>query len=139
MEKSGESLGKKIARLRGKTSQYAFAERADMSRRTLQNIEDGTTEDPGVLTVKNIAKALEVPIGDLVGEKLGPPLDLIARVVESGEAEDVLKVGALLLERFAAAPPKLRALVLAYLLQDFSVVRKYQSEIDALKPKPKAR
>lgn len=139
MKNTGEMLGDKIVKLRKSRdlSQEKFSELADVPRRTLQNIESGETASPGIDTVMQIALALEMPLGELVGEKQVIPKDLIGRVVESVESEDPLRVASLLLGRFAAAPPRLRAVVLAYLFQDFEIMRKYQKEIAALMPKPK--
>lgn len=139
MKKTGEMVAKKIMELRKAHgfSQERLAELADVPRRTLQNIESGETSSPGIENLVPIAEALEVSISVLVGEKKIIPRELLGRVIESPDFEDPLRVAALLLEQFAAAPPRLRAVVLAYLFQDFEVMRKYQREIAALMPKPK--
>lgn len=139
MKKTEESLGEKIAKLRKSRhfSQDRLAEVADVPRRTLQNIESGETESPGIDNLIPIAVALEVSLGELVGEKKLIPRELIARAIESPESDDSLRVASLLLQQFEAAPPRLRAVVLAYLFQDFEIMRKYQKEIAALMPKPK--
>ena len=62
---------------------------------------------------------------------------MIARVIESPESLDPLRVAALLMQQFADAPPKLRAVALAYLFQDFELMKKYQKKIQALAPKSK--
>jgi transcriptional regulator with XRE-family HTH domain len=137
VKKSSETIGQRIARLRGKLSQLAFAERAGISRRTLQNIESGETASPGIDNIVDIARALEVPVGDVIGEEKPLPREKIIQMIESSSSEDVLRIAGLILEQFAASPPRLRAVVLAYLFQDFEIMRKYKSDLPGLLPKPK--
>lgn len=139
MKKTGEIVAEKIMKLRKARgfSQERLAELADVPRRTLQNIESGETTSPGIESLMPISAALEVSIATLVGEDMPIPRELLARVIDSAHVEDPFQVAALLMERFASAPPRLRAVVLAYLFQDFEVMRKYQREIASLTPKPK--
>lgn len=137
MKKTDEKLGQRIERFRGDRTQQGLADAANLPRRTYQNIEDGTTADPGVLKISQIATALEVSIGELIGERPVIPREMISRVIEAPESMDPLRLASLLIQQFADAPPKLRAVVLAYLFQDFEIMRKYQKEIAALAPRPK--
>lgn len=61
-----ETLGQRIARLRGRESQEEFAHRAGISRRTLQAIETGVTASPGIDKIKSIADALGVAVEVLI-------------------------------------------------------------------------
>ena len=58
----------KIKRLREKLdlSQEKLARLADVSNNTIINIEAGKQQNPTVDTIKKIAKALNVPIEDLI-------------------------------------------------------------------------
>jgi transcriptional regulator with XRE-family HTH domain len=133
-------FGQKFQKLRKEAgfSQEDLADKSGVSRGVIQQIEKGQG-NPGLDSLIALGKILKYDF--LAGAPMdsSAQLSLIDRVVESLDAGDPLKVASLLPERFAAAPPGLRALVLAYLLQDFSVVRKYRANIDALKREPKVR
>lgn len=60
-------LGKKIAELREgqKEKKADFAKKCEIDRTTLYRIELGT-HDTGICTLRRIAKALGVSVGDLV-------------------------------------------------------------------------
>ena len=47
-------------------SQYALAKRAGVAQQYLNELEAGKKASPGVQTVRKLAKALEVPVEDLV-------------------------------------------------------------------------
>ena len=63
----------KIKRLREKLglSQEKLARLADVSNNTIINIEAGKQQNPTVDTIKKIAKALNVPIEDLIKKFYG--------------------------------------------------------------------
>ena len=58
----------KIKKLREKLglSQEKLARLADVSNNTIVNIEAGKQQNPTVETVKKIAKALDVPVEELI-------------------------------------------------------------------------
>ena len=61
-------LPKAIEKLRKKSglSQEKLARLADVSNNTIINIEAGKQDNPTIDTLKKIAKALNVPIEDLI-------------------------------------------------------------------------
>lgn len=72
-------------RLRGLTTAQ-LAERAGISESTLKRILSGSTADPGVQTLRMIAKALNVPFGWLAeeyGDASAPPSDAAAPLPSS--------------------------------------------------------
>ncbi len=68
-------LGEKIRRLRidRNMSARTLAEKAEQSGTTVNNIEDGTTSDPGVCRVHKIASILGVSLDWLVDDSQGWP------------------------------------------------------------------
>ena len=64
----GNGIAKTVKRLRGKTglSQEKLACLADVSNNTIINIEAGKQGNPTIDTLKKVAKALSVPIEDLI-------------------------------------------------------------------------
>lgn len=133
-------FGQKFQKLRKEASisQEELAALSGVSRGVIQQIEKGkgNPELDSLLALGGVLK-YDFLAGAPVDN--GAQLRLIDRVVESEDVEDPLRVASLLLERFAAAEPERRALVLAYLLKDVSVAQKHQGNIGSLKPKPKAR
>ena len=67
-ESSKNNIAKTVKRLRGKTglSQEKLARLADVSNNTIINIEAGKQDNPTIETLKKIAKALNIPIEDLI-------------------------------------------------------------------------
>jgi len=67
-ESSKNDIAKTVKRLREKAglSQEKLARLADVSNNTLINIEAGKQDNPTIETLKKIAKALNVPIEDLI-------------------------------------------------------------------------
>ncbi len=61
-----ESSKIKRIRKRMRLSQEKLARLADVSNNTIINIEAGKQQNPTVDTIKKIAKALNVPIEDLI-------------------------------------------------------------------------
>ena len=60
----GENL--KIERLKKGFSQDSLAEKAGVTLHTISKIEAGATEDPRVLTLEKLVKALNIKIDDLL-------------------------------------------------------------------------
>lgn len=71
MENTVEKLGEKIANLRNARgwSQETLAAESGVGRRTIQNIESGTTESPGIDSVIDLAQALGVSVAYLIDDK----------------------------------------------------------------------
>jgi len=67
-ESSKNNIAKTVKRLRGKMgiSQEKLARLADVSNNTIINIEAGKQDNPTIETLKNIAKALNTPIENLI-------------------------------------------------------------------------
>lgn len=67
-ELSKNNIARTVKRLREKAalSQEKLARLADVSNNTLINIEAGKQDNPTIKTLKKIAKALGVPIEDLI-------------------------------------------------------------------------
>ena len=67
-ESSKNNIAKTVKRLREKTglSQEKLARLADVSNNTIINIEAGKQDNPTIETLKKIAKALNIPIEDLI-------------------------------------------------------------------------
>lgn len=67
-ESSKNNIAKIVKRLREKTglSQEKLARLADVSNNTIINIEAGKQDNPTIETLKKIAKALNMPIEDLI-------------------------------------------------------------------------
>jgi len=67
-QSSKNNLAKTVKRLREKMgiSQEKLARLADVSNNTIINIEAGKQNNPTIETLKKIAKALNVPIEDLI-------------------------------------------------------------------------
>lgn len=69
MAESGKSnLAKKVKQLREKLSlsQEKLARLANVSNNTIINIEAGKQDNPTIDTLKKVAKALDVPVEDLL-------------------------------------------------------------------------
>lgn len=68
VESSKNRLAKIVKRLRGKQglSQEKLARLADVSNNTIINIEAGKQDNPTIETLKKVAKALNVPVEDLI-------------------------------------------------------------------------
>ena len=62
--------GRQIRRLRDarKWSQEDLARRAHIGKQAMSDIESGRTKRPHIDSLQRIAKALDVPVGDLLGE-----------------------------------------------------------------------
>ena len=67
-ESSKNNIARTVKRLREKAglSQEKLARLADVSNNTLINIEAGKQDNPTIDTLKKVAKALSVPIEDLI-------------------------------------------------------------------------
>ncbi|MBI2415313.1 MAG: helix-turn-helix transcriptional regulator [Candidatus Kerfeldbacteria bacterium] len=67
-ESSKNNIAKTVKKLREKAglSQEKLARLADVSNNTLINIEAGKQDNPTIDTLKKVAKALSVPIEDLI-------------------------------------------------------------------------
>lgn len=67
-ESSKNNIAKTVKKLREKAglSQEKLARLADVSNNTLINIEAGKQDNPTIDTLKKVAKALGVPIEDLI-------------------------------------------------------------------------
>ena len=68
LESSKNNIAKTVRRLREKTglSQEKLARLADVSNNTIINIEAGKQDNPTIETLKKIAKALNMPVEDLI-------------------------------------------------------------------------
>ena len=92
-----ETLGHKIKTLRKAKdlSQEKFAEKAELSQQHISRIEKGLTY-PGVATLTKIAKALNIPLDDLIETGIKDREDRytfdILRKLEFLGIEDKLKV-----------------------------------------------
>jgi len=64
-----QNLAKNIARLRKAKglSQEKLARLADVANNTLIKMESGENQNPTLETLKKVAKALEVSVGELIG------------------------------------------------------------------------
>lgn len=64
------SLGEKLMRLRTERglSQEEFAEKAGLDRTYISGLERGK-RNPSFLALERLAKALEIPAGELLGEE----------------------------------------------------------------------
>jgi len=67
-ESSKNNIAKTVKRLREKMrlSQEKLARLANVSNNTIINIEAGKQDNPTIETLKKIAKALNMPIEDLI-------------------------------------------------------------------------
>ena len=67
-ESSKTNLARKVKRLREKLglSQEKLARLADASNNTIINIEAGKQDNPTIDTLKRVAKALDIPVEDLI-------------------------------------------------------------------------
>ena len=67
-ESSKTNLAKKVKQLREKLglSQEKLARLADVSNNTIINIEAGKQDNPTIDTLKKVAKALGIPVEDLI-------------------------------------------------------------------------
>ena len=67
-ESSKTNLAKKVKQLREKLdlSQEKLARLADVSNNTIINIEAGKQDNPTIDTLKKVAKALDIPVEDLI-------------------------------------------------------------------------
>ena len=68
VESSKINLAKKVKQLREKLglSQEKLARLADVSNNTIINIEAGKQDNPTIDTLKKVAKALDIPVEDLI-------------------------------------------------------------------------
>ena len=64
------SVSKNIRRIRQEKgmSQDRLSKKADLALNTIVNVETGENPNPTVETLKKIAKALDIPVGDLFKE-----------------------------------------------------------------------
>ena len=67
-ESNKTNLAKKVKQLREKLglSQEKLARLADVSNNTIINIEAGKQDNPTIDTLKKVAKALDIPVEDLI-------------------------------------------------------------------------
>ena len=67
-ESSKTNLARKVKQLREKLglSQEKLARLADVSNNTIINIEAGKQDNPTIDTLKKVAKALNVPVENLI-------------------------------------------------------------------------
>ena len=67
-ESSKTNLAKKVKQLREKLglSQEKLARLADVSNNTIINIEAGKQDNPTIDTLKKVAEALNVSVGELI-------------------------------------------------------------------------
>lgn len=67
-ESSKTNLARKVKQLREKLglSQEKLARMADVSNNTIINIEAGKQDNPTIDTLKKVAKALNIPVEDLI-------------------------------------------------------------------------
>ena len=67
-ESSKTNLARKVKRLREKLglSQEKLARLADVSNNTVINIEAGKQDNPTIDTLKKVARALNVPVENLI-------------------------------------------------------------------------
>ena len=67
-ESSKTNLAKKVKRLREKSglSQEKLARLADVSNNTIINIEAGKQNNPTIDTLKKVARAMNVPVEELI-------------------------------------------------------------------------
>jgi len=66
---SPQRIGKVLKRLREakKPSQLELAKRAGVAQAYLSELEAGHKKNPGIETLKKLAKALGVPVAELLG------------------------------------------------------------------------
>ena len=62
-----KSLAVVLIKLRGKMTQEELAKRAKVSRGYLAGLEAGHRKNPSVAVLKRLAKALGVPVTELLG------------------------------------------------------------------------
>lgn len=69
-----QNLSEKISKFRKERgySQNELAKLADIPQSAISEIETGNRENPGVLTIKKLAKALNVSLADLLDESITP-------------------------------------------------------------------
>ena len=67
-ESSKTNLARKVKQLREKLglSQEKLARLADVSNNTIINIEAGKQDNPTIDTLKKVAKALGIPVEDII-------------------------------------------------------------------------
>lgn len=115
-------------------------ELTEVPARTIQDIEYGRTKQPGFDNVCKIARALNLSLDALADLPARPEVMAFLRTtIEEQKISQPAKLLALFLQQFEASPAKLRALCLAFLFQNFELLRKYEAEIQNLMPRPKAR
>lgn len=63
------NIGKKLKywRQKRKFSQTDLSERSGVSQSQISSIESGLKENPGIITMKKLADALEIKVEDLIG------------------------------------------------------------------------
>lgn len=88
MKLAGKTIGERLgfARNARDMSQPALAEKAEVSLRTLQDIEYGKSKEPGLLNVSKIARALNITTDALIEGQMGTPLPDYSSVAKTLEA-----------------------------------------------------
>lgn len=122
-----ENLGQKI-RLRRKERGLTQEELADLSGvsfRAIQKIEDGTSV-PKVDTLTLLCQALGISIGEIVAFDTERARGLSPYAVTGPVT---VKDGALILSQIADISPERRALILAILFDDASVIPESMSDL----------
>jgi transcriptional regulator with XRE-family HTH domain len=98
-------IGRQLKKLRGKdVTQRKLAERADVSLVLVQKLEQGARQATSLATLHKLARALDVEIGELLGQKTNLPEPTEdAGVVAIRHA--ITNIDDLLTERAAQRPP----------------------------------
>src|SRR5467141_1549617 len=105
MQHRSSDLAKRVSTRKDKLgmSEAALAAAAGMSRSTLSRFLRGATRNPRLSTIKNLARALQAPLEDLIGAR---QLELI------GDSESLKQISAglkdVLAEQFDAVPRHLQ-------------------------------
>lgn len=125
------SLSDRI-RLRRKAlrlTQSELAERSGLSFAVIQTLESGKT-DPRRKTLEAVAAGLDISIAELLGPEPAPTDKAPTSLSSSAVTGPItIKDGALILSQLADISPERRALVLAILFDDSSVIPESMSDI----------
>lgn len=71
MDEKGLGVRLQTARQQAGLTQQALCQKAGLSYSTLAKIERGAIKAPSIFTIQSIAGALDMPLGELMGESIG--------------------------------------------------------------------
>lgn len=103
-----------------KLTQSGLAERAGLSFATIQALERGAS-NPERKTLAAIATALDISIGDLLGETVEPAPMAARSITQEAAMHPTLKDVVVILDRLESVSPERRAAALAILFDDSSL------------------